>query len=174
MVILMKSVKNNIFKSMIVICFVLLAVGYVASASSTSDRNSQMLTDEEYAFDVMKMNVDCANAQIENVPDIVRSLVFDKNLMFRLQMEDGDMLYIQSIVENGKIVHFERYEPTDQVDLSYRPDIVIESRMNVVYDVFVSDNPIMRGLSHLRNDNVNVMCNSLGDRLMLRTLKFMS
>jgi len=152
--------KNRILGLFLI---VILLVPITGSASDAGDitpvelftisANSSTDTD---LFSELSAQVDLYNENFDKVPSLVKRLVASEEIAGRIELDNGEMLYVTLLMRGGQVGEFYRYDTPNDPNSRFGPSIIVESDEDTIREILDSDDTLRKAVEKMNEGSLKV------------------
>ncbi|AKB77671.1 hypothetical protein MSHOH_1188 [Methanosarcina horonobensis HB-1 = JCM 15518] len=129
-------------------------VGDITEASTfTTSVNSSAEND---LFSELSAQMELYNENFDNVPSLVKRLVGSEEIAGKIELNNGEMLYVTLLMNGGKVGDFYRYDTPNDPNSKFGPSITVESDEETVREILDSDDRLRKAVEEMNDGSLNV------------------
>jgi hypothetical protein len=158
--------KNRAIVSLLVVLLLVNAAGAASSAGNASSvgnvtaaelfTTSVNSSTENDLFSELSAQMELYNENFDNVPSLVKRLVASEEIAGRIELENGEMLYVTLLMRSGKVGEFYRYDTPNDPNSKFGPSITVESDEETIREIIASDDPLRKAVEKMNDGSLNV------------------
>lgn len=152
--------KNRVMVSVLVL---LLLASIAGPASGAGDITAAELfttpinsSPENDLFSELSAQMGFYNNNFDNVPLLVKKLVASEEVAGKIELENGEMLYVTLLMRGGQVGEFYRYDTPNDPNSKIGPSITIESDEKTVREIIDSDDTLRKAVEKMNEGSLNV------------------
>jgi hypothetical protein len=111
---------------------------------------------ENDLFSELSAQMKLYNENFDNVPSLVKRLAASEEVAGRIELENGEMLYVTLLMRGGQVGEFYRYDTTNDPNSKLGPSITIESDEKTIREIIDSDNTLRKAVEKMNEGSLNV------------------
>ncbi len=152
--------KNRIMVSFLVL-FLLASIAGPASGAGNIKAAETFTTPinsspENDLFSELSAQMGLYNKNFDNVPLLVKRLVASEEIAGKIELENGEMLYVTLLMRGGQVGEFYRYDTPNDPNSKIGPSITIESDENTLREIIDSDDTLRKAVEKMNEGSLNV------------------
>ncbi|WP_440947609.1 hypothetical protein ACSAZL_04880 [Methanosarcina sp. T3] len=152
--------KNRAMGSLLVVLLLVYFTGAASGAGNitaaetfTTSVNSSAEND---LFSELSAQAELYNENFDNVPLLVKRLVASEEIAGKIELENGEMLYVTALMRGGKVGEFYRYDTSNDPNSQFGPTITMESDEETVREILESDDPLKTAVEKTNEGSLDV------------------
>ncbi len=151
--------KNRILSLFLVVLLFAPITGVASSAGDitaasifTTSANS---SPENDLFTELSAQMKLYNEN-ENVPSLVQRLVGSEEIAGKIELNNGEMLYVTLRMAGGKVSEFYKYDTPNDPNSKIGPTITVESDEETIREILESDDKLRKAVEKMNEGSLNV------------------
>lgn len=152
--------KNRILSLLLVVFLLAPAAGAASIAGEITEAEffkfSENSASEDDLFTELSTQVELYNENFNNVPSLVKRLVASEEIAGRIELNNGEMLYVTLLMRGGKVGEFYRYDTPDDPNSRFGPSITVESDENTIREILDSDDTLRTAVEKMNEGTLKV------------------
>jgi hypothetical protein len=152
--------KNRFLGSLLVMLLLAPIAGAASSAgnitaaeSFTTSINSSTEND---LFSELSAQMKLYNDNFDNVPSLVKRLAASEEVAGKIELENGEMLYVTALMRGGEVGDFYRYDAPNDPNSQFGPSIIVESDEETIREIIDSDDPLRKAVENMNEGSLSV------------------
>ena len=152
--------KNRILGLFLVILFLAPIADAASSAGNikpaeyfTTSVNSSTEND---LFSELSAQIKLYNENSDNVPLLVQRLVGSEEIAGKIELNNGEMLYVTLRMIGGKVDEFYSYDTPNDPNSKFGPTITVESDEKTIREILESDDKLRKAVEKKNEESLNV------------------
>lgn len=122
-------------------------------------------------FSVLCVKAELYNQQSDDIPMLLQKFVGSEQIVLRIKLDNGNMLYATVRMAGGKVIEFYRYDTPADPKSKFEPSIIVESNEQTVQRILSSSNPLKEAVNCLNEDSSRVEAKGIFLNAELWTLR---
>jgi len=156
----------------------LLFVPIAGAVSNTGDikkadsyKAPQNSTIENELFAELSAKAELYNQNFDKVPEVIKRLVASEEIAGKIELKNGEMLYVTLLMRGGKIGDFYMYDTPNDPNSKFGPSITVETDEKTVRKILDSKKPMKKAIKSINDGSLKVETEGFFRNTMLLTLK---
>ncbi|MDQ1276799.1 MAG: hypothetical protein QG610_2377 [Euryarchaeota archaeon] len=152
--------KNRILSLFLTLLLLFQITGVASSAgditpASTFTTSANSSTENDL-YTELSAQMELYNDNFDNVPMLVQRLVGSEEIAAKIELNDGDMLYVTIRMAGGKVNDFYSYDTPNDPNSKIGPTITVESDEETVREILESDDQLRKAVESMNEGSLNV------------------
>ena len=153
--------SKNRFLSLLLVMLLLAPIAGAASSAGTI-KGAELFTTpinsstENDLFSELSAQMGLYNDNFDNVPLLVKRLAASEEVAGKIELENGEMLYVTALMRGGKVGEFYRYDTPNDPNSQFGPSIIVESDEETIREILDSDDPLRKAVENMNEGSLNV------------------
>lgn len=152
--------KNRILSLFLTLLLLFQITGVASSAgditpASTFTTSANSSTENDL-YTELSAQMELYNDNFDNVPMLVQRLVGSEEIAAKIELNDGDMLYLTIRMAGGKVNDFYSYDTPNDPNSKIGPTITVESDEETVREILESDDQLRKAVESMNEGSLNV------------------
>jgi hypothetical protein len=122
-------------------------------------------------FTELSAKAELYNQNFDKIPAVVKGLVGSEEIAGKIKLENGKMLYVTLLTNDGKIEDFYAYDTPNDPKLKDVPSITVETDEKTVRKVIDSKDPFEEAIKFMKKGSLKVETESSFQNTVFWTLK---
>ncbi len=157
----MTSCSKHRILSLFLVVLLLASVTAVASSegnikAAESFNASVNSSNENDLFTELSSQMKLYNENFDKVPSLVQRLVGSEEIAGRIELNNGEMLYVTLLMRGGKVGDFYRYDTPNDPNSKFGPTITVESDEKTIREILDSDDRLRKAVEEMNEGSLNV------------------
>jgi hypothetical protein len=152
--------KNRILSLLLSVLLLAQITGVASSAGDITPAStfttSVNSSDENDLYSELSAQMKIYNENFDNVPILVQRLVGSEEIAAKIELSNGEMLYVTALMNGGKVGDFYRYDTPNDPNSKFGPTITIESDEETIREILNSDDPLRKAVENMNEGSLNV------------------
>ncbi|HII81572.1 MAG TPA: hypothetical protein HA261_14570 [Methanosarcina sp.] len=152
--------KYRILSLFLVVLLLAPVTGVASSAgniiAADSFNTSINSSTENDLFTELSSQMKLYNENFDKVPSLVQRLVGSEEIAGRIELNNGEMLYVTLLMRSGKVGDFYRYDTPNDPDSKFGPSITVESDENTIREILDSDDSLRKAVEKMNEGSLTV------------------
>ena len=152
--------KNRILSLLVTVLLLAQITGVASSAGDitpastfTTSANS---SPENDLYTELSAQMELYNKNIDNVPTLVQRLVGSEEIAGKIELNDGEMLYVTLRMAGGKVNEFYKYDTPNDPNSKIGPTITVESNEATIREILESDDQLRKAVECMNEGSLNL------------------
>ncbi|MDI9395579.1 MAG: hypothetical protein QM426_09255 [Euryarchaeota archaeon] len=111
------------------------------------------------------------NENFDKVPSLLRRLVGSEEIAGKIELNNGEMLYVTLLMRSGKVGDFYRYDTPNNPNSKFGPSITVESDEKTIREILDSDDRLRKAVEKMNEGSFNVKIDGLFRKTVLWSIK---
>lgn len=157
----MTSCSKHRILSLFLVVLLLASVTAVASSAGNikaaeSFNASVNSSNENDLFTELSSQMKLYNENFDKVPSLVQRLVGSEEIAGKIELNNGEMLYVTLLMNSGKVGDFYRYDTPNDPNSKFGPTITVESDEKTIREILDSDDRLRKAVEKINDGSLNV------------------
>ncbi len=111
------------------------------------------------------------NENFDNVPSLVQRLVGSEEIAGKIELNNGEMLYVTLRMAGGKVNEFYSYDTPNDPNSKIGPTITVESDEETIREILESDDKLRKAVESMNEGSLNVEIEGFFRKTVLWSIK---
>lgn len=167
--------KNRAMGSLLVVLLLVYTAGAASGAGEitaaetfTTPINS---SPENDLFSELSAQAELYNENFDKVPSLVQRLVASEEIAGKIELENGEMLYVTALMRGGKVGDFYKYDTPNDPNSQFGPTITVESDEETVREILESEDPLREAVEQMNAGSLDVTVEGFFRKTVLWSIK---
>lgn len=152
--------KNRILSLFLTLILLFQITGVASSAgditpASTYTTSANSSPDNDL-YTELSAQMKIYNEDSNNVPLLVKRLVGSEEIAGKIELNDGDMLYVTLHMAGGKVSDFYSYDTPNDPNSKIGPSITVESDEVTIREILVAEDPLRKSVEKINDGSLTV------------------
>jgi len=126
---------------------------------------------ENDLFSELSAQMKLYNENFDNVPSLVKRLAASEEVAGKIELENGEMLYVTLLMRGGQVGEFYRYDTPNDPNSQFGPSITIESDEETIREILDSEDPLRKTVEHMNEGALDVEVEGFFRKTVLWSIK---
>lgn len=122
-------------------------------------------------FNELSAKAELYNENFDEVPMLFKRLVASEEIAGKIELENGEMLYVTALMRGGKVGEFYSYDTPKDPNSKFGPSITVETDEETVRRILDSDDPFREAVKSMNEGDAEVECKGFFRKTVLWTIK---
>lgn len=157
----MVSCSRNRILSLFLTLFLLFQITGVASSAGDITPASTFTTSansspENDLYTELSAQMKIYNDNIDGVPLLVKRLVGSEEVAGKIELSNGEMLYVTARMAGGKVSEFYKYDTPSDPNSRFGPSITVESDETTIREILAAEDPLRKSVEKINDGSLTV------------------
>lgn len=171
----MVYLKNRALVSLLVVFLLVCSTGAASGAGNITAAETFSTpinsSAENDLFSELSAQAELYNDNFDNVPSLVKRLVASEEIAGKIELENGEMLYVTALMRGGEVGEFYKYDTPNDPNSQFGPTIIVESDEETVREILDSDDPLRKAVEQMNEGSLTVTVEGFFRKTVLWSIK---